>query len=138
LLVVDTNVVVSGLLTHDVDTPPAQILDRMLAGAIWFVVSPELLAECRAVLLRPRIAGRHRLAASEIDLLLVELTRNAVIREPVPPAEAPPDRNDAHLWALLEAEPASILVTGDRTLLGHPPPGRSVVSPAAALELLDR
>ena len=55
-LVVDTNVVVSGLLTSVADAPPAMLLDAMLAGRVSFLLSTDLLAEYRDVLLRPAIA----------------------------------------------------------------------------------
>lgn len=135
LLIVDTNVLVSGLLTSESDSPPAEIVDRMLTGQLWFVLSVELLTEYRDVLLRPRIAARHGLTADEIDRILFELTRNAVVREIDPSRHASPDPGDVHLWGLMAAEPTAILVTGDKALLDSPPPGRSVVSPTAALEL---
>lgn len=134
-LIVDTNVLVSGLLTSETDSPPAAIVDRMLNGHLWFVLSVELLAEYRDVLLRPRIASRHGLTVDEIDRILFELTRNAVVREIDLSPHALPDPGDAHLWGLMETEPTAILVTGDKALLANPPTGRSVVSPTAALEM---
>ena len=135
LLIVDTNVLVSGLLTSESDSPPAEIVDRILNGQLWFVLSVELLTEYRDVLLRPRIAARHGLTTDEIDRILFELTRNAVVREIDPSRHDSPDPGDAHLWGLMEAEPSAILVTGDKALLANPPSGRSVVSPALALKI---
>ena len=45
---VDTNVVVSGLLTSSIDAPTSRILDSMLSGALRFALSVELLAEYNA------------------------------------------------------------------------------------------
>jgi len=53
--VIDTNVVVSGLLTSLAASPTVRILDGMLVGAFRFLLSVELLAEYRAVLLRQKI-----------------------------------------------------------------------------------
>ncbi|MEQ8233288.1 MAG: PIN domain-containing protein [Gammaproteobacteria bacterium] len=132
VFVVDTNVVVAGLITATPESPPAAILDAMLAGALIYLLSPALLAEYRAVLLRPRIVARHGLSESAVDALLVELTANAIWREPVvePPA---PDRGDDHLWALLATQAGSTLVTGDRLLLEEPPAGNAVMAPATWL-----
>jgi uncharacterized protein len=47
--VIDTNVVVVGLLTSHPDSPVARILDGMLAAAFAFVLSEALLAEYRVV-----------------------------------------------------------------------------------------
>ena len=57
-LVVDTNVVVSGLITSDATAPTARILDAMLRGELRFLLSEELLSEYRSVLLRPKIAAQ--------------------------------------------------------------------------------
>ena len=43
--VVDTNVVVAGLITGASDSPVRRVLDGMLAGAFRFLLSPDLLAE---------------------------------------------------------------------------------------------
>jgi len=131
LLVVDTNVLVAALLTAQPDSPTARTLNAMLDGSLMFVLSPELLVEYRAVLLRPRLAQRHGLTEAEVDELLATITANAVWREP--PAHAPlaaaPDQGDAHLWALLACEPLAALVTGDQLLLDSPYPGRVLMQP---------
>lgn len=131
LVVVDTNVVVSGMLTRDGASPPARVLDAMLAGRLSFVLSVDLLVEYRVVLLRPRVAARHRLSPTEVDAILERLSLTALLREPAPALSSPPDPGDAHLWALLAAVPGSVLVTGDAALLDSPPDGASVISPAA-------
>ena len=133
--VIDTNVLVAGLLTTEPRSPTARVLDAMLEGRLVYLLSPELLREVREVLLRPRIARRHGLTQSEIDRLLTELTANALWREPqTDPGPPPPDPQDAHLWALLASEPRALLVTGDRLLLENPRPGTSVITPAAWIE----
>lgn len=127
VFVVDTNVVVAGLITGTSDSPVAAILDAMLSGRLPYLLSPDLLDEYRSVLLRPKIAKRHGLAEAEVDRLLAELTANAMWREPEPASPAP-DPGDDHLWALLGAYAGSALITGDRALLDHPPSGCSVMS----------
>jgi putative PIN family toxin of toxin-antitoxin system len=79
LLVVDTNVVVAGLLTSQQGAPTARILDAMISGKLRFALSIELLAEYRAALLRPQIRRRHGLDEGEIDVVLEALARNAVV-----------------------------------------------------------
>jgi len=115
--VVDTSVVVSGLLTTDSDAPTARIVDAMVAGRISFLLSVALLAEYRDVLLRPRIRDRHGLDRAEVDTLLTEIAANGIVRDPEGGAEAAPDPGDQHLWDLLATQPNAVLVTGDRTLL---------------------
>ena len=132
VFVIDTNVVVAGLVTGSSRSPVALALDAMFSGALVFLLSPALLHEYRSVLLRPKLAKLHGLAEAQIDQLLVELTANAIWREPKAGSPAP-DRGDDHLWALLSAYPGSILVTGDRLLLKNPPTRSSVILPGTWL-----
>ena len=133
--VVDTNVVVAGLLTRDLASPVARVLDGMLTGRFAYLLSPALLREYRQVLLRPAIASRHRLTPTEVDAVLTELVANARWREPASEPRAP-DPGDDHLWALL-AERGVVLVTGDRLLLESPPAPASVLSARSFLELFN-
>ena len=122
--VVDTNVVVSGLLAHDVDSPTGRILDAMLSGDVRVVLSEELLAEYRAVLLRPAIVVRHGLSEAEVDVVLEGVVVNAVWRVCAPATT----RGDARVLALLQAEAVAVLVTGGRALreaVGRAGAGRS-------------
>jgi len=128
VFVVDTNVVAAGLITRSSHSPVARVLDAMLSGTLIYLLSPTLLHEYRAVLLRPKLTTLHGLSEQEVDLLLVELTSNAIWREPESAASAP-DPGDNHLWALLDAYPGSILITGDRLLLDHPPERSSAIAP---------
>ena len=118
LVVVDTNVVVAGLLTSDSTSPVSRILDGMLAGAFSFVVSEPLLAEYHAVLVRPKLQVLHGLALAEVESILTDLALNAMVLNPLtklaPPA---PDAGDQLLWDLLAARPGLVLVTGDKLLL---------------------
>lgn len=132
LWIVDTNVLVSGLISRDPDAPTACAVNDMLTGRLIFVLSPALLTEYRAVLLRPRISERHGLTEAEVDQILIELTANAKWSEPGhDPDHQAPDQGDGHLWALLHAHPEAILMTGDRLLIDKPRPGSRVVMPTA-------
>lgn len=128
VFVVDTNVIVSGLIVADPNSPPARILEAMLEGKLLYLMSSVLLAEYSTVLRRPRIARFHGLSDDELDRLLTELTANSVWRQPSahPPA---PESGDDHLWALLSSWPHCRLVTGDRLLLENPPATAVVVAP---------
>ncbi|MCP5156060.1 MAG: putative toxin-antitoxin system toxin component, PIN family [Ectothiorhodospiraceae bacterium] len=133
VFVVDTNVLVAGLITRSVESPVASVLDAMLSGTLVYLLSPALLAEYQAVLARPKLVVLHGLSASEVDQLLEEITANAILREPDPGAPAP-DPGDDHLWALLESQPGAILLTGDRLLLEDETKGGAVLSPRSWME----
>jgi putative PIN family toxin of toxin-antitoxin system len=125
--VIDTNIVVAGLLTGDAGSPTAKILDGMRRGVFPFLLSTALLTEYREVLLRPKIRKAHGLSEREIDLVLTEIATHAIVREPEAAAGAP-DPRDSHLWALGVGVPGSVLVTGDLALASNPPPGSKVLS----------
>ena len=139
IFIVDTNVLVAGLISGQVDSPTVKIVDAMLDGNLLFLLSPELLQEYRTVLLRPKLQRLHGLDEKQIDHLLTEITANAIWREAVSAlAEPAPDPGDAHLWKLLATEPSAVLVTGDRLLCENPPQRRSVFSPANCVQLFLR
>lgn len=135
-VVIDTNVVVAGLITASTDAPTARILDGMLTGAFPFLLSEELLAEYRAVLLRPRISRLHGLTEGEMDDILAMIALNGAVREPKAIADLAPDRGDQCLWTLLATTDGALLVTGDKSLCENPPPFGHVVSPVFFVQSL--
>ena len=126
--VVDTNVIVSGVIAADPNTPPARILDAMLDGRVIYLLSGDLLDEYSNVLRRASPVRLHGRTDEQLDRLLVDLVANAMWRDPADIRDAP-DPNDSHLWALLARHPQGLLVTGDHLLAENPPSGASVVSP---------
>lgn len=127
-VVIDTNVVVAGLLTAHEASPVARILDGMLAAAFPFVVSEALLAEYRTVLLRPGLRKLHGLTVAQVEVILIDLAQHAIVLAPVaaPPA---PDPGDQLLWELLAARGDLLLITGDKLLLQDPGMQGRVISP---------
>ncbi|MDZ4348696.1 MAG: putative toxin-antitoxin system toxin component, PIN family [Xanthomonadaceae bacterium] len=118
VVIVDTNVVVAGLLTVNGASPVARILDGMLAAAFPFVVSEALLAEYRTVLVRPNLRKLHRLTIAEVEMILTDLAQHAIVLNPPPLAAPPaPDPGAQLLWDLLAARADLLLVTGDKLLL---------------------
>jgi len=140
LYVVDTNVVVSGVLRFGQGSAPAVILDRMLSGWLQHVLSADLLGEYRRVLLRPRLVARHGWGGPQVDVLLAALTTTAYLRQPAAVALGEPDgpapscpAGDEHVARLLVREPWAALVSGDRRLLDAVRGWRDVLTPAEAV-----
>jgi putative PIN family toxin of toxin-antitoxin system len=131
--VVDTNVVVAGLVTSEAASPVAKVLDGMLGASFTFAVSAALLAEYRDVLMRPKIRKAHGLSPTEVEAVLVELARQAIVLTP-PTARQAPDPGDQFLWDLLAARADLVLVTGDATLQRDAFMRGRVVSPRAFIE----
>ncbi|WP_420633951.1 putative toxin-antitoxin system toxin component, PIN family [Candidatus Palauibacter sp.] len=128
VFVVDTNVIVSALISSDSKAPPAQILEAMLGGGLLYLMSSDLLTEYASVLRRPRLVRLHGRSEAEIDQLLAELTANAVWCEAAV-GDVAPDAGDNHLWALLSSWAGSHLITGDRLLVENASAGRLVLTP---------
>jgi len=136
-VIVDTNVVVAGLITKDPKATVCQILDAMLSGRLPYLLSADLLNEYAQVLSRPKISRYHGLITTEVDCLLEELTANAIWRE-TSISEDAPDPGDNHLWSLLKTQHGGILVTGDQLLVQNPPADASVLIPKHFFELFMR
>jgi putative PIN family toxin of toxin-antitoxin system len=127
LWVIDTNVVVSGLLNPH--GPSARVLDAILDGRVKLVYDARILAEYRDVLRRPRL----KLAPDKITAFLTGLQSQMTVT-PRPLAAAGPD------VVFVEAALATkyrTIVTGN--LADYPPEilhGVRVLTPAqAATEL---
>ena len=136
-VIVDTNVVVAGLLTGNDASPDlaksARILDGMLMAAFPFVVSEDLLAEYRTVLVRPGLRKLHGLTVAEVETLLTDIAQHAIVLAPVaaPPAPGP---GDQLLWELLAARADLRLVTRDKALQRDAGIQARVVSPQSFVE----
>lgn len=129
--IIDTNVLVAGLLTSYADSPVARILDGMLGTAFAFVLSEALLAEYRSVLVRPKLCKLHGLSAAEIDTILIDIARHAIVLTPVRATTTPlaPDPGDQFLWDLIATRADLVLVTGDKLLMQDKEMRQRVITP---------
>lgn len=135
-VIVDTNVVVAGLLTARDDAPVARILDAMLTASFTFVVSEALLREYHDVLDRPSLRRFHGLSVEQTENILVTLAEHAAVLTPTPTTPAP-DPGDQHLWELLAARTDLQLVTGDKRLFQHGPFAHRIVTPETFVASLE-
>jgi putative PIN family toxin of toxin-antitoxin system len=131
IAIVDTNVVVAGLLTSNPDAPTVRILDGMLTRRFAFALSEALISEYRAVLLRPKIQVRHGLGPDAVDEILTRLALEGIVVDPVEPATTiAPDPGDQLLWDLMESVALPVLVTGDERLRKASLPRGRALAPA--------
>lgn len=137
-VIIDTNVVVAGLLTANDTSPVARILDGMLAAVFPFVVSEPLLAEYRTVLVRPNLRKLHGLTVAEVESILTDLAQYAIVLNPASAAAPPaPDPGDQLLWDLLANRADLLLVTGDKLLLQDVGMQGRVISPQVFMASVD-
>ncbi len=106
-IVLDTNVIVSGLLNPEGN--PGRVVDLVLAGEVTLLADDRILAEYRSVLRRPKFG----LDAADLSdfLSLVEAESERVIA--VPLGITLPDEADRAFLEVAVAGGADSLVTGN-------------------------
>jgi putative PIN family toxin of toxin-antitoxin system len=129
-VVLDTNVLVSGLLTPF--GPPGQIVKIVADGSIALCYDARILAEYREVLRRPKFPFSH----DSVEALLDQIVANGIVTVAMPLRLSLPDRDDEPFLEVALAAEAP-LVTGN---LKHYPKnkrqGAWVESPAEFLARL--
>jgi len=134
--VLDTNVVLSGLLWHG--TPHA-LLERVREGTMTFISSPALLAELAEVIARPQFDAILARSNTSSERSLAELRELAEVIAPPPLAEPVcRDPDDDAVLALGVAAKADFIVSGDRDLLSLKSfQNIPIVTPAEALRRVE-
>jgi putative PIN family toxin of toxin-antitoxin system len=113
--VLDTNILVSGLLWHG---PPHVLFEHVRNGTFTLISSPPLLAEFSDVIRRPKLRAILSAAGITQDHLLEELRRLAELFDPLPlPTPICRDPDDDAVLALAVAARADCIVSGDADLL---------------------
>lgn len=130
-VVLDTNVLVSGLLSPF--GAPGEIVRMVSSGAVTLCLDARILCEYRDVLSRPRFGFDPDAVGALLDL--IEREAHLVASSPLPAALADPD--DEPFLEIAAACQADCLITGN---LAHFPQrsrlGVTVMSPAAFVERL--
>ena len=130
-VVLDTNVLVSGLLTPA--GPSARIVDLAQLGEIRLLYDDRMFQEYAQVLQRPRFGFSP--PAVRLLLEFLEDEGEHVVADPLQPMGA--DSSDQPFLEVAVSGGASLLVTGNRKHYPkHSPPGFRIVSPQEALRLL--
>jgi putative PIN family toxin of toxin-antitoxin system len=135
-LVLDTNVVASGLLWNGA---PAQLLDAARVGEVELFTSSHLLLELAGILARTKFANALAatgLALEELVLGYAELV-TMVRPDDIPPTIVADPADDQVLACALAAN-ADMIVSGDKHLhsLGLQFRGISIFTPAQALRAI--
>ena len=130
--VIDTNVLVSALLSSHDDSGAVQLIARMLSGEITPVYSSAIITEYREVLRRKKFG----FSPDTIDHLLLAIGKFGLQVEPSASGITLPDRKDLPFYeVVLEKRPdGARLVTGN---LKHYPAEPFIVTARQMLEILD-
>ena len=110
-IVLDTNVLVSALLSKD--GPPGQVLRTIKQERHTLVSSPYLTDELRAVCWRDHL--RDRIAPEEVQDLIYNLKAVGVVVSDLPETHLSADPKDNPILATAIAGKANLIVTGDKS-----------------------
>ena len=119
--VIDSTVIVAGIITGDKNSPSAKILQAMADGKIDFCLSIDLLSEYRLVLMRPEISSLSGLEESQIDGISSALLGNAEMKDIIPEDTECKVEDCNHIYNLMAALLDYTFVTVDQRLLDNPP-----------------
>lgn len=132
-VVLDTNVLVSGLLVPD--GPTGDILRMTAAGLLQLCYDARILLEYEAVLRRPKFPFR----AADVAAFLEQVRAGGMEVPAVPLAQSLPDPSDEVFLEAALAGAAECLVTGNRRHFPAPRcMGVRVLTPSEFLEFYRR
>ena len=132
-VVIDTNVLVSALLSSKEDAATVQVAAKMLVGEIMPLYSQEILAEYRSVLARKKFG----FSFDAVHALLSAIEKFGQLVTPSPSGEVLPDMKDLPFYEVVMDQQAkeAYLVTGN---LKHFPRKPFIVTARQLLDILDQ
>jgi putative PIN family toxin of toxin-antitoxin system len=116
-VVIDTNVIVSGILSRK--RAPAELLNAWRLRRFLLLSSPTIVAEVRAVLRYPRIRKKYPPSDEEIDQTITLLEHDALLvpgGADVTGSVAADPRDEMFLACTVDGQ-ADVIVSGDHHLL---------------------
>ncbi len=131
--VIDTNVLVSALLSGNETAATVQIVANLIAGKIIPVYSTEILQEYREVLSRPKF----KFSVEMISYLLSAIDKYGILVEPASMDIVLPDMKDLPFYEVVMEKRSdnAYLVTGN---LKHFPKEPFIVTARQMLDILNR
>ena len=131
--VIDTNVLVSALLSSHDDAATVQVVNKMLSGEIVPVYSASILKEYREVLTRKRFRFSHE----TVHFLLSAVEKFGVCVEPSSTGEMLADPKDLPFYEVVmeKQQDDAYLVTGN---VRHFPAKPFIVTAREMIELLNK
>ena len=127
--VIDTNVLVSALLSSHDDSSTVVVRNHILEGTIVPLYNEEIFQEYLDVLHRPKF----QFPTGKIDDILDAIARNGLMMGRTKTEEVFPDPKDVVFYEVALSKEGSYLVTGNTK---HFPKTPIVVTPAELLEII--
>lgn len=131
--VIDTNVLVSALLTSHINAATVQVVGRLFTGEVIPLFNEEILKEYNEVLRRKKFKFREELVAVLLDI--IEKTGQMI--QAKPSGEILADIKDLPFYevVLAKQDEAAFLVTGN---IKHFPKRPFVVTPNEFLDIINQ
>ena len=131
--VIDTNVLVSALLSSKDDTATVQVLGKVIIGEIIPLYSNAITKEYREVLSRKKFG----FSGSLIEYLMSAIEKYGILVDPSPSGIVLPDMKDVPFYEVVleKRNDNAYLVTGN---IKHFPKELFVVTPRELLDILNR
>ena len=127
--VIDTNVLVSALITRNPDASTAKVVRLLLEKTFVPMFNADIIAEYEDVLHRPKFPILRDVA----DSLIAHIIENGVESSRVNSMESLPDEDDRVFYEVSLSMEESFLVTGN---LKHYPNSPRVISPSDFVNVL--
>lgn len=128
--VIDTNIFVSALITHNSNASTVKILESMYFQRFIPLYNDEIIAEYEDVLHR----RKFKLSEDQIRVVIDFVKENGIDSSRFPYDGDLPDEDDRVFYEVALSEEDSFLVTGN---LKHFPKTPKVVTAAQMMEILD-
>lgn len=126
--VIDTNVLVSALITHNTEAATAKVVRLLLEQEFVPMYNTDIIAEYEDVLHR----AKFPILKETADALISFIIENGIESSRVIFDETMPDEDDRVFYEIALSQEDSFLVTGN---LKHYPASPRVITPAQFLEL---
>ena len=127
--VIDTNVIVSAMLTRHSDAATAKILNAIIENEITALYNDEIIQEYKEVLHRKKFGFPKQI----IDKIIERIHKQGISTQRTHSDEVFPDPKDIVFYEVAMSKEDAYLVTGN---IKHFPQKPIVVTPAEMLEIL--
>ena len=129
--VIDTNVLVSAIITSNLQSPTLRVMEAMLAKKIIPLYDDEIICEYSEVLHRPKFGFDDKVINSYLEAIL----REGISAQRVTSSNFFPDPKDIVFYEVALSKEEAYLVTGNKK---HFPNSPIFVSPAEMMDILQR
>ena len=128
--VIDTNIFVSALITHNSNASTARVLENLLLHRIIPLYNDDIIKEYDEVLHR----AKFKLSEEQISTVIEHIKENGIDSSRFPYGGEMPDEDDRVFYEVCLSKEDSFLVTGN---LKHFPKEPQVITAAEMMEILD-